>query len=219
MPKLWNRGRGSWPAEAVYIGRPSKWGNPFSHLPDTLAAYRVATREEAIASYEAWIRTQPHLMRALPTLRGKDLACWCTPLACHGDVLMRLANAPARTFTLAVIGSRSFTDAHVLGRHLDAVIERIARVHGDDVDLRMVSGGARGADTLAEAYADANGIPFTPIRPDYARFGDPAPFVRNKEIVRQADALVAFQRRRSSGTQDAIDFARQLGRPVLVIRV
>jgi hypothetical protein len=32
-------------------------------------------------------------MAALDELRGKDLACWCTPLACHGDVLLRLANA------------------------------------------------------------------------------------------------------------------------------
>lgn len=177
------------------------------------------TRSEVIAKYEAWLHTQPHLMRALPTLRGKDLACWCTPLECHGDALLRLANAPGRTFTLAVIGSRSFTDVRVLERHLDAVILRIAKVHGDSLDLRMVSGGARGADTLAKKYADANGIPCPEIRPDYVRYGDPAPFVRNKEIVRQADAVVAFQHRRSSGTQDAIDFARQLDRPVLVVRV
>lgn len=77
----------------VYIGRPSKWGNPFSHTPDTLARHRVATREEAVAAYEAWLPQQPELMAALPELRGKTLWCWCAPQPCHGDVLARLANS------------------------------------------------------------------------------------------------------------------------------
>jgi hypothetical protein len=85
----------------VYVGRPSKWGNPFSHIPNavvqgktrTLARYRVATRAEAVAAYEAWIQTQPELMAALPELRGKVLGCWCAPLPCHGEVLARLANS------------------------------------------------------------------------------------------------------------------------------
>jgi hypothetical protein len=70
----------------AYIGRPSKWGNPF-----TLNAAR--NREAIIASYEAWLRKQPELMAALPELRGKVLGCWCAPKPCHGDVLLRLANA------------------------------------------------------------------------------------------------------------------------------
>jgi hypothetical protein len=79
----------------VLIDRSTKWGNPFTHLKDrkTLATYVVATRAEAIAKYEEWLQTQPHLLAALPTLRGKVLGCWCAPLPCHGDVLARLANA------------------------------------------------------------------------------------------------------------------------------
>lgn len=69
----------------VYIGRPSKWGNPFS-----VVEYG---REEAIGLYEAWLETKPALLAALPELRGKALGCWCAPRACHGDVLSRLANA------------------------------------------------------------------------------------------------------------------------------
>lgn len=76
----------------IYIGRPSKWGNPFSHKDGTLAKFRVATRDEAVAAYEVWLREQPELMAALPELRGKVLGCWCKPLSCHGDVLARLAN-------------------------------------------------------------------------------------------------------------------------------
>lgn len=76
----------------VYIGRPSKWGNPFSHKSGTLAKYKVSSREEAIKKYEEWIVTQPHLMNSLHELRGKKLGCWCRPLSCHGDVLSKLAN-------------------------------------------------------------------------------------------------------------------------------
>jgi len=77
----------------VYIGRPSIWGNPFSHLPSSAARFRVATREEAIEQYEAWLLSHPALVeRARRELAGKVLGCWCKPLPCHGDVLARIAN-------------------------------------------------------------------------------------------------------------------------------
>jgi hypothetical protein len=72
--------------DTVYIGRPSKWGNPFK-------LERGVSRAEVIAKYEAWLMTQPHLLADLHELKGKALACWCAPLACHGDVLARLADA------------------------------------------------------------------------------------------------------------------------------
>ncbi len=76
----------------VYIGRPSIWGNPFSHMEGTLAKYKVSSREEAIKKYEEWIRTQPDLLRQIPDLKGQILGCWCHPLPCHGDVLVKLFN-------------------------------------------------------------------------------------------------------------------------------
>lgn len=77
----------------VYIGRPSKWGNPFTHKSGTLAEFEVATREEAIARYEEWLMAQPELVEAVKAeLKGKVLGCWCSPLACHGDVLAKVAN-------------------------------------------------------------------------------------------------------------------------------
>ncbi len=68
-----------------YIGRPSVWGNPFEIGKD-------GSREEVVAKYREWILTQPELLELLPLLRGKVLGCWCAPKACHGDVLMELAN-------------------------------------------------------------------------------------------------------------------------------
>lgn len=79
----------------VYIGRPSPWGNPFSHKAGTLAEFRVATREEAIERFRGWFLAQPDLVeRCKKELRGKVLGCWCKPKACHGDILAEIADSP-----------------------------------------------------------------------------------------------------------------------------
>ena len=69
----------------VYIGRPSKWGNPFM-------IGRDGSREEVIFKYLKWLRNQPELIKALPELKGKRLGCWCAPNSCHGDILAKLSN-------------------------------------------------------------------------------------------------------------------------------
>jgi len=80
-------------AHDVYIGRPSKWGNPFSHKEGTLAEFKVESREEAVEKYDAWVRSQPKMMEAIKKeLKGKVLGCWCTPKLCHGHVLAWIAN-------------------------------------------------------------------------------------------------------------------------------
>lgn len=76
----------------VYIGRGSIWGNPFSHLENTKAIYKVETREEAVEKYREWILNQPKLLNKLHRLKGKTLGCYCKPKSCHGDVLIELIN-------------------------------------------------------------------------------------------------------------------------------
>ena len=74
-------------ARSVYIGRPSRWGNPFK-------VGRDGCRAEVIAKYREYLISRPELMKAAKDeLAGKDLACWCHPLGCHGDVLVEVANA------------------------------------------------------------------------------------------------------------------------------
>lgn len=70
----------------VYIGRPSKWGNPYKLTKES-------DRAEVLRLYEKWLMQQPKLLADLHELRGKVIGCWCAPKACHGDVLARLANA------------------------------------------------------------------------------------------------------------------------------
>lgn len=76
----------------VYIGRPSKFGNPFTHIKDkqTKAEFIVETREEAVEKYREWILNQPELLSSLHELDGKTLGCWCKPKSCHGDILVEL---------------------------------------------------------------------------------------------------------------------------------
>ena len=79
----------------VYIGRGSKWGNPYTHLPvgATKAQFQVKTVKEAIAKYQEYIIGRPDLLLALGELEGKRLGCFCAPKPCHGDVLVKLVNA------------------------------------------------------------------------------------------------------------------------------
>lgn len=82
-------GQDSYPCWAVRIDRRTKWGNPF-------IVGKHGTREQVIEKYEAWLRSKPDLMLAVKLeLAGKDLLCWCAPLQCHGDVLLRIANGSA----------------------------------------------------------------------------------------------------------------------------
>ncbi|MFJ8582651.1 DUF4326 domain-containing protein [Micromonospora sp. NPDC093277] len=77
------------PPGVVYVGRPTRWGNPFPATTPTPAG-----RAEAVARYRAWLAEQPDLIvAARADLAGKTLACWCPPgQPCHADVLLTVAN-------------------------------------------------------------------------------------------------------------------------------
>ena len=70
----------------VYIGRPSKWGNPFEIGKD-------GDRDEVIQKYRDYVLSQPELRESLHELVGKVLGCWCHPKHCHGDILAELCNS------------------------------------------------------------------------------------------------------------------------------
>ena len=68
----------------IYIGRPSKWGNPFVIGVD-------GSRKECIEKYRNWIMTQRELLDSLHELDGKILGCWCgEQKPCHGHILIEL---------------------------------------------------------------------------------------------------------------------------------
>jgi len=162
-----NKKHNTAPADAVYIGRPSKWGNPFVIGKD-------GNREEVIAKFEEWILGQPQLLAQLNELKGKDLVCWCAPEACHGDVLARLANNNKENdmkpdYYIAFTGHRP----NKIGGHdatnplrvavknaIKEALERAIAKYGESHRIVVISGGALGVDQDAASVAHKLGLPF-----------------------------------------------------------
>lgn len=83
MPKVLNKYHSN---DGVYIGRGSPWGNPYR-----IDQYH--SRAQVIWAYEKWIMDQPEFIEEVKKeLKGKNLVCFCAPLPCHGDILLRIAN-------------------------------------------------------------------------------------------------------------------------------
>lgn len=105
---------------------------------------------------------------------------------------------------LAIIGSRS-----IKSFPLEKVILQET--------TQIISGGARGVDTLARQYALSHGIPLMELLPDYVRYGRNAPIRRNDEIIAHADVVMAIWDGKSRGTAYVIHRCRILGKPVIVL--
>lgn len=94
------------PPGAVYVGRPSIWGNPW-RADDSMTA------DECVRRYREWLRGEfptvcprrrARILRDLHRLRGVDLACWCpVDQACHADVLLRMANGSRWKYLIAIV--------------------------------------------------------------------------------------------------------------------
>ena len=88
----------------------------------------------------------------------------------------------------------------------------------EDVSL-IISGGARGVDSIAEKYSNEHRISKLILRPDYKRYGKAAPIKRNEEMVRLADEVLVIWDGKSRGTLSTINFARKHNIPCRVITV
>lgn len=106
---------------------------------------------------------------------------------------------------VGVVGSRDFTDYTLLCKTLSNY----------KISL-IVSGGARGADTLATKFAEENNIPVKEFIPDWT-IGKHAGFLRNTEIVNESDIIIAFWDGASKGTLDSIKKARKQKKVVIVV--
>ena len=109
---------------------------------------------------------------------------------------------------LAIIGSRGINEINI-DEYIDSSVTEI------------VSGGARGVDTLAKKFALSNGIKIVEFLPDYKKYRRGAPILRNKEIVDYADKVLVFWDGESKGSKSVIDYAKKISKPceVIIIRV
>lgn len=81
--RIWNK-KYPYPKDCVYIGRPSKWGNPFIIGKD-------GNRYEVIEKFIKYL-VSSELFNELDELKNKHLLCWCDPKPCHGHVLVNLSD-------------------------------------------------------------------------------------------------------------------------------
>jgi hypothetical protein len=110
---------------------------------------------------------------------------------------------------VAVIGSRDFNDYELMSEHLNQI--------KDEIQL-IVSGGAKGADSLAEKWASENSIETLIFKPDWKKFGRSAGVVRNRDIVANSNLVIAFWDGQSKGTKSSIDLCGKLGIKVKIVR-
>lgn len=103
----------------------------------------------------------------------------------------------------AIIGSRNITNVD---------LSRFIPVGTTEI----VSGGARGVDTVAKEYANRNGLKLTEFLPEYERYGRSAPLKRNITIIENADIVLAFWDGKSRGTKFVIDNCRKRNIPIKV---
>jgi len=108
---------------------------------------------------------------------------------------------------VAVVGGRDFKDEQQLKNVLDELNPR---------PTQIISGGAKGADTLAKKYADSNNIICTVVPARWELYGRAAGPIRNKEIVRLSDMVVAFWDGKSRGTKNTINTAKQYRKTLAV---
>lgn len=116
-----------------------------------------------------------------------------------------------KTMRIAIIGSRTFNNYELMATYLNII--RVGLVE----EMEIVSGGAIGADHLAEDYAENWELEITIFRPDWNGNGKIAGFIRNQEIIDSCDMVIAFWDGRSKGTKDSIDKARIAKKPTLIV--
>ncbi len=104
---------------------------------------------------------------------------------------------------VAVIGSRSL------------VVKNLSMYLPKET-TEIISGGAKGIDSCAKEYAVNNNIKLIEILPQYSKYGRTAPLVRNIQIIKSADMVLAFWDGKSNGTKFVIDNCRKLDVPIKI---
>lgn len=109
---------------------------------------------------------------------------------------------------VGVIGSRGFNDYELLSKVMDEM--------SDEITL-IVSGGAKGADSLGEKWAHENEIEVLIFYPNWDKYGKRAGFIRNEYIVKNSDLVIGFWDGQSKGTKSSFDLCKKHGIPFQIV--
>lgn len=114
-------------------------------------------------------------------------------------------------FKVIIAGGRDYNNFQQLTATMDALLK-------NKPSVTIISGGARGADSLGEKYARMRGYPLIIMKADWDKYGKRAGYLRNEDMLRIATAAVCFWNGISRGTSHMIDLTMQSGKPLRVIR-
>ena len=114
-------------------------------------------------------------------------------------------------FNIGIVGSRTFTNRE----KAFLVMAKLSELRGISI-ASIISGGAKGADSIAEEYAKSNRIPIKIHRADWKKYGKIAGFIRNAYIINDSDIIVAFWDMKSRGTLDDIEKAESAGKHIFI---
>ena len=106
-------------------------------------------------------------------------------------------------FRVIIAGGRDFADYCLLEETVDYLLQNINQ------PIAIVCGKARGADTLGEQYAIKRGYPVYYYPAQWDKYGKIAGYLRNREMAQNADALIAFWDKKSKGTKNMIELAKE----------
>lgn len=147
-------------------------------------------------------------------LKDKILLCYEKPSDfCHRHLVRKWLNQNLNLniqeaeafedFKVIIAGGRDFNDYETLKQTCDFYLSQTQK------RITIISGKAKGADTLGERYAQERGFKISAYPADWDQFGKSAGFIRNKQMAEEADALIAFWDGASKGTASMIDLANK----------
>lgn len=215
----------------VKVDRSSVLGNPFTMGAD---GKDESKRDEVCELYHKYLteairdkdeEISEELNRLFIIFRKYkklELFCWCAPKRCHGDSIKQIieeaifkmvekkkadaiafANRPE--FRIIVAGSRNFKNYELLKYRLDGMLKAKIKTH----KIVIVSGGARGADSLGEQYAQEHGFEIRQYLADWENKGKSAGYIRNAKMAANADALMLFWDGESPGSRHMLNLAEK----------
>ena len=111
---------------------------------------------------------------------------------------------------IAIIGSRDFND-------YELIVSEIKKLDLHTDDIKIVSGGAKGADRLGEKYADDNNYEKIIYKAEWKRYGGGAGIIRNRLIIKESDIVIAFWDGKSKGTKSSIEIAKKLNKTLVIV--
>jgi len=112
---------------------------------------------------------------------------------------------------IAIVGSREFNNYQLFREMLLSLLP--------NETVMIVSGGAKGTDSLAERFANEYSIPFCKFPANWEKYGKSAGVIRNKQITEFSDRVYAFWDNESKGTKNTIELFKSLGKGCIIINI